>query len=65
MAHWIEELKQGKIESIWEATEYFDYYERKCSWCGRRSPADSAYPYCPYCGVEMENFNVDLLGRTM
>ena len=65
MAHWNEEVVQASVTALWEDTDYFHYTKRSCSECGRRPPADGAYPYCPYCGVEMENYNVDLLGGTM
>lgn len=55
MAKWIETPHHDCIRGLWEEPEYFTWFERTCSHCGKRSPADGQYPYCPFCGAQMEN----------
>lgn len=54
-AKWIETTYQECIMAMWEEPEYFTVTRRACSNCGKRSPGDGQYPYCPFCGRAMQN----------
>ena len=56
-AHWIKEPKNICLSSMWEENEYTTIFKISCSNCGKPSPGQSKYRYCPNCGIEMENYN--------
>ena len=58
-AHWIEKPKNICLSSMWEENEYTTVFKISCSNCGKPSPGQSKYRYCPNCGVEMENYNYE------
>lgn len=59
-ARWIESEEHGSYQPLWEETIYCTITKYTCGNCDKKSPGNTAYPYCPYCGSEMENGRSDL-----